>query len=180
MRKEMEKIKDRATDKNYILVYQTSKSNSFILSILSSIKESFIVYGLNQESQFDNVLCRGFNETVFIEDVANCKAIITNGGFSLLAEAVYLKKPILSIPVTGQFEQINNSRAIESLGFGEFHKEFTIKGVESFLSNIEEYKANLKKFKYGPSFWDELDTVIQCIMSCKALGTSNKEEISHA
>ena len=33
----------------------------------------------------------------------SARGVITGGGFSLLSEAVYLHKPVLSVPLDGQF-----------------------------------------------------------------------------
>ena len=54
----------------------------------------------------------------FLEDLVSARGVITGGGFSLLSEAVYLGKPVLSIPLRGQFEQLMNARYLEREGFG--------------------------------------------------------------
>lgn len=46
-----------------------------------------------------NLQFKNFNEDEFYRDLASCRAVITNGGFSLMTEALYLQKPILSVPV---------------------------------------------------------------------------------
>ena len=46
------------------------------------------------------------------------RGVVTGGGFSLLSEAVYLGKPVLSVPLRGQFEQLMNARYLEREGFG--------------------------------------------------------------
>ena len=48
------------------------------------------------------------------------KAIITNGGFTVISEALYLKKPIFSIPIKNQFEQALNAKFVEKLGAGVY------------------------------------------------------------
>ena len=54
---------------------------------------------------------KGFNQSL-----VNCYGIITGGGFETPAEALYLKKKILSIPIRGQYEQICNAAALKKLG----------------------------------------------------------------
>ena len=41
-----------------------------------------------------------------------------SAGYSLMSEAVYLRKPMLALPLAGQFEQEMNARYLERLGFG--------------------------------------------------------------
>ena len=65
-----------------------------------------------------NLRYRPFSETAFIEDLASARAVIAGGGFTLMGEAVYLHKPMLSVPLAKQFEQVMNARYLEREGFG--------------------------------------------------------------
>ena len=44
--------------------------------------------------------------------------VVAGGGFTLMGEAVYLRKPMLAIPLAGQFEQIMNARYLAREGYG--------------------------------------------------------------
>ena len=44
--------------------------------------------------------------------------MVAGGGFSLLSEAVYLGKPVLAVPLRGQFEQMMNARYLDRKGYG--------------------------------------------------------------
>ncbi len=68
---------------------------------------------------------------------------MANGGFTLISESIYLKKPVLSIPVKGQFEQILNAIYLERLGYGEFHEELEKDSVIHFLSKLDSYNDSL-------------------------------------
>ncbi|WP_263641100.1 glycosyltransferase family protein [Methanobrevibacter arboriphilus] len=57
--------------------------------------KKFIVYGFNKEGIEGNLTFRKFNEDKIYEDMSNAKAVITNGGFTLISEAIYLKKTYL-------------------------------------------------------------------------------------
>ncbi|HLD86464.1 MAG TPA: glycosyltransferase family protein, partial [Candidatus Nanoarchaeia archaeon] len=69
------------------------------------------------------------------------------GGFTLISEALYLQKPILSIPVEGQFEQTLNALYLKKLGYGVYAKKTTREGIEAFLGNLPLLKKYLKKYK---------------------------------
>ena len=56
----------------------------------------------------------------FIEDLRTARGVIAGGGFTLMGEAVYLRKPMLAVPVAEQFEQILNARYLERLGYGDY------------------------------------------------------------
>ncbi len=134
-------------EKDCILVYQTYATCESLIPILRRVNKKFLVYYLNRHLQEGNIIYRKFNETTFIKDLASCKAVITNGGFGLISEAVHLGKPVLSVPIHNHFEQITNAIYIEKLGYGEFHRHLTKDILENFISKIPEYKNNLKKYK---------------------------------
>lgn len=133
---------------DHILVYQTSDSNLELIDILKSLNERFIIYGFNMEKDEDNLSFRIFNEKKFFKDFESCKAVIANGGFTLMSEAIYLGKPVYSIPVKKQFEQTVNSVYLEKLGYGEFYEQITTESFEKFLTNLGLYRKALSSFKH--------------------------------
>jgi uncharacterized protein (TIGR00661 family) len=157
------KIMDlRPKQDDHILVYQTSKSNKKLLKILSNLKENFIVYGFNKSKKQANIVFKRFNENDFFQDLAGCKFVITNGGFSLIADALYLHKPILCQPVRYQFEQIFNAINVQKLGYGEFHEDIKKETVKNFISKLNIYRANLKNYKRysNKELFEKLEEII--------------------
>ncbi|KUK01780.1 MAG: Teichoic acid biosynthesis related protein [Methanobacteriaceae archaeon 41_258] len=134
---------------DHIFVYQTSKSNIRLLKTLKKIKRKFIIYGFDKEKTENNLYFRKFNEDEFFNDLRSAAAVITNGGFTLISEALYLKKPIYSVPVKGQFEQILNAFYLEKLGYGEFHEEADKKSIKTFLEKLPVYRKKLEKYEGG-------------------------------
>lgn len=132
----------------HILVYQTSDSNLELISLLKEIDEKFVIYGFNMDKEEKNLLFRKFNEKQFFKDFESCKAVVSNGGFTLIGEAIYLKKPIFCIPVKKQFEQTINAIYIEKLFYGEFHELLTKENLEKFLLKLDIYQNSLNKFKH--------------------------------
>lgn len=133
--------------KDYILVYQTSSSNTKLIKILKEFDEKFIVYGFNEEGKKNNLTFRKFNEDKIYKDMSNAKAVVTNGGFTLISEAIYLKKPIYSIPAIGNFEQLLNGYYVDKLGYGEMHKKINVETLKNFLNNLDNYQKNLNNVK---------------------------------
>lgn len=142
-------LKQKPTYGNHIFVYQTSVSSEFIFDIFKNINETFIIYGFNKEFVDKNLIFRCFNEDNFYKDISNAKAVISNGGFSVLSEALFLKKPILSLPIKNQFEQIFNAMVIEKLGVGVYQKELTESNLKDFIKNLDCYIENLKSYSPG-------------------------------
>lgn len=133
---------------NHILMYQTSSSLENVQETLAKLPtENFIVYGMNQNYTAENVQYKPFSETEFIADFASAKAVIANGGFSFLSEAVYLHKPIYSFPIDGQFEQYMNAAYIEKLGYGRHFKSLGSDQLKAFLYDLPHFKKQLAQYE---------------------------------
>ena len=130
----------------HILVYQTSHTFDMIAPLLKCIPERFIVYPSPRESIDGNLHFKRFSETAFVKDLRASKAVITNGGFSLISEALYLHKPVYSVPVRRQYEQIFNAIQVQRAGYGEHHDTLTVASLKSFLRNAPKYERNLRRF----------------------------------
>ncbi|MFH1331654.1 MAG: MJ1255/VC2487 family glycosyltransferase [archaeon] len=141
-------IKMKPKKGKHILIYQTSKSYTAMFEILKKFKkEKFIVYGFGIENKDQNLTFKGFDEKGFIKDLASSKAAITNGGFTMMSEALFLHKPVLSVPVKKQFEQICNAVYLNKESYGKFIEEITEENMSEFINNLEHYHNNLKRYK---------------------------------
>ena len=142
-------LKLEPTERDHIIVYQTSRESEKLVKRLKALKnEKFIVYGFNRNNVDDNLTFKKFNEDEFYDDFASSKAVICNGGFTFISEAIHLKKPIYSIPARGNFEQTLNGYYVQKLGYGEYHRVMNAKRVANFLKRLPKYKkklANVKK-----------------------------------
>ena len=140
-------LQAKTSEGNHILMYQTSSSLENVQETLAKLPhEHFIVYGMNQNYTQGNVQFKPFSETEFIADFASAKAVIANGGFSFLSEAVYLHKPIYSFPIDGQFEQYMNAAYIEKLGYGRHFKSLGSDQLKAFLYDLPHFKKQLAQY----------------------------------
>ncbi|MFD1754826.1 glycosyltransferase family protein [Rufibacter sediminis] len=105
------------------------------------------MYGFNKDEQHGNVHLKAFSEEGFIQDLASAKAVVANGGFSLLSEAVFLHKPICSVPIPKQFEQYLNAAYVEKLGYGRYFPEFTPDGLKAFLYEVPQFQEHLNGYQ---------------------------------
>jgi uncharacterized protein (TIGR00661 family) len=124
LRPEILDAKSRPGD--HLLVYQ-SGSDVLEQALVKTGVECRIYNmrpGLKEEVVEGNLRFRPFSEAGFIEDLATSRAVIGAGGFTLMGEAVYLHKPMLSIPLEDQFEQMLNARYLEHEGFGMWTPNF--------------------------------------------------------
>jgi uncharacterized protein (TIGR00661 family) len=79
----------------------------------------------------------------FLEDLVTARGVVTGGGFSLLSEAVYLGKPVLSVPLRGQFEQLMNARYLSREGFGMCAPTIDGATLSAFLDRLDDYHDRL-------------------------------------
>ena len=141
-------LKLEPEDGNHVIVYQTSRESGKLVEKLKALKnEKFIVYGFNINKTDENLTFKKFNEDVFYDDLASAKAVICNGGFTFISEAISLKKPIYSVPAIGNFEQTLNGYYVERLGYGEYHEVMNAVRVKNFLNRLPRYQKKLSKVK---------------------------------
>jgi len=145
VRPEVVKRAGSGHNSDHILVYCTSKDKRWIERIMHLAGDQrFIVYGYNRhEAIGSNIELKKFDETVFLDDLAACRAVIATPGSNLVAEALYLKKPFLAIPVRKQLEQMINGYYLEKLGYGLCADKLTDGVMKSFLEKNSFFKQNL-------------------------------------
>lgn len=135
------------------LVYQTAEGHGALLDALHALGVECRIYGmrrgLTEEAVEKNLRFRLFDEGVFVEDLASARAVIAGGGFTLLGEAIYLRKPVLAVPVQGQFEQFVNARYVQKLGYGRcavsLDDPATLREFQEALSGCEEQLASYQQ-----------------------------------
>jgi hypothetical protein len=68
----------------------------------------------------------------------------------LISEALYLGKPVLSIPVSGAFEQFINGFYLSRCGYGEQTsiEGFSINMLRYFEKNLDAYRANICEARF--------------------------------
>ena len=133
----------------HVLVYVTSPSSD-LARVLNSASGSFIAYGFGRQgrSESGNIVFKKPSTSEFLEDLAGCRAIIANAGFSLVSEALYLRKPYLAFPVKNQFEQIFNAYHLHKMGYGAYWEKLNTGNVESFLASLPQYRSRLEQYPH--------------------------------
>ncbi len=124
----------------HLLVYQTTTSNPALMKELKASKVPCRVYGYKRDLASDevdgNLTFKPFSESGFIDDLRTSRGVVGGGGFTLMSEAVYLRKPMLSVPIAGQFEQVINALYLDQLGYGSYAKTVDGNAVGTFLDKI--------------------------------------------
>jgi len=151
---------------DYALVYVTSPAKD-LAALLRQVRYKFIAYGFGQEGQDGNILFKKPGLDTFLNDLAGCRAVIANAGFSLVSEALHLGKPYLAVPVRNQFEQTFNAYYVGKTGYGAFWDELDKEKIESFLFNLQLYAEKLESYPRAgnQALLSKLDELITTLRS---------------
>ncbi|MBN7811089.1 glycosyltransferase [Algoriphagus sp. H41] len=76
------------------------------------------------EYPLPNLSFHQVNDRTFLQDMAACKGLACTAGFESVCEAMYLGKPVLMIPVAGQYEQACNALDGQASGAGIASERF--------------------------------------------------------
>ncbi|MGH7293852.1 MAG: MJ1255/VC2487 family glycosyltransferase, partial [Polyangiaceae bacterium] len=156
--------KKKARAGEHVLVYQTSASDTKLVDELNKVhKEKFVVYGLRKNARHGNCTLKEFSEDGFVDDLAAARAVVCNGGLSLIGEAVFLGKPIFSVPVRNQYEQVLNARYLEELGYGLGAERIEADVLRLFLAEAPRYASRVARHKQDGNrdLYDVVDGVLQ-------------------
>lgn len=136
----------RPEDGDHVVVYQRALAPDALAALLGQFGDvPFKVYGAADAPVHvpANVAFMPFSGPGFIEDLRTARAVIAGGGYSLMGEAVHLGKPMLAVPIEGQYEQELNARYLEKNGYGVYAPTLTADAVRTFLAGTATHKAAL-------------------------------------
>jgi uncharacterized protein (TIGR00661 family) len=134
---------------DHLVVY--SSGDPALIEALRSSGVRCLVYGMRggpKEGEVDgNLEFRPRSNEGFVEDLRTARGVVAGGGFSLLSEAVYLGKPVLAMPLHGQFEQLMNARYLEREGYGVCAPVVTPEVLGDFLGRLGEFEEALAGYE---------------------------------
>ena len=133
----------------HLVVYSSGEENA-----MAALRASGVpcrVYGMRggpAEGTTDgNLEFKPRSNEGFVEDLRTARGVVAGGGFSLMSEAVYLGKPMLAMPLFGQFEQTLNARYLEREGYGVAASELTEDVLERFLGGLDGFRDRLAGYE---------------------------------
>ena len=109
----------KVSDKGHITIYLPSYDDERVIKKLKEYNDiPFQIFSKRARSAYrqKNAWVLPLNRDSFIKSIASSSGIITNAGFGTTAEALYLGKPLLVIPMKTQYEQHCNAAVLQSMG----------------------------------------------------------------
>jgi uncharacterized protein (TIGR00661 family) len=164
IRKEL--LDRRPESGNHVLIYmRTPDRGKVLLPLLERIDADFFAYGFGGLStRYKNIFFKQPDIDGFLDDLAASRAVITNGGHSLISEALYFGKPVYSIPTRHDFEQMINAYYLQRLGYGFYDFCPSAERIDLFLQLKERFVESIERDKihfYGNDyFFTSIDDVV--------------------
>lgn len=127
----------RATvEEDLCVVYPGFESLPQVVALLRRFGSTrFHVYGRVAEPYTEgNVSVRPVSRDHFLADLARCRGVIANAGFTLASECLHLGISLLVKPVHGQLEQESNAVALEQLGLAATSRDLDAADVAAWLA----------------------------------------------
>jgi uncharacterized protein (TIGR00661 family) len=144
------------TNDGHYAVYLPAYDDKTLVKHLSEVKDvEWQIFSKRQKEvrRDGNVQIFPVNNEAFNKSLASCAGLLTGGGFEGPAEALYLQKKVMMIPMLGQFEQQCNALAASKLGVPVIHAI-----DENFAAEVNKWVANDKKIKVD--FPDETAQIV--------------------
>lgn len=128
-------LNGKVSDEDFYLVYLAAYSLEHIKNELKYSDKKFKVYSSDviKDYVYNNIEFKKSNKDSFQSDLLKCSGVITAAGFSTTSEALVLGKRLWSIPIKGQFEQIDNATKLNKLGI--YTDDLTSENLENWLNN---------------------------------------------
>ncbi len=111
--------KSVCTTGDHYTVYLPSYSDEKLLNILSKVKNvKWEVFSKHNKKELftKNVSIQPIKNEAFVNSMAGSKGILCGAGFETPAEALYMQKKLMVIPMKGQYEQQCNTAALKDMG----------------------------------------------------------------
>jgi uncharacterized protein (TIGR00661 family) len=107
------------TDKGHYTVYLPSYDDEKLIKVLSAIPDvKWQVFSKHTDKSItqENITISPITNGSFIKSLASCTGILCGAGFEAPAEAMFLGKKLMVIPMKGQYEQQCNAAALKAMG----------------------------------------------------------------
>lgn len=109
----------KIANKGHYTVYLPAYDDKRLVKRLSEFKDvQWDVFSKHNKKTFKhkNVSIQPIDNEKFIKSMAESAAVLCGGGFETPAEALYMKKKLLVIPMKTQYEQQLNAAALKQMG----------------------------------------------------------------
>jgi uncharacterized protein (TIGR00661 family) len=135
------------TNKGHYTVYLPAYDDKRLIKRLSEFKDvEWDVFSKHNKKVFKhkNVAIQPIDNKAFIKSMAQSAGVLSGGGFETPAEALFMKKKLLVIPMKNQYEQQLNAAALKAMGVPVIKslKPKHDEKIQDWLNNGQAVKVN--------------------------------------
>ncbi len=141
-------IRDQVIEnKGHYVVYLPAYHDKRIIKVLKQCKDTrWQVFTKHSKKSYseDNILVFPIDNEAFIESMATSEGILCGAGFETPAEALFMGKKLMVIPMKGQYEQQCNAAALKQMGVPVMKslKEENLDRIKNWISEGQIIKAD--------------------------------------
>lgn len=134
-------------DGDHVVAYQGYATFKRFFPFLQAIPSPVMVYGFHREATQGNLHFKKNSEEGFLDDLASCRYVVCGGSHTLISEALYYGKPVLSFPIKNAFEQFLNALYLERLGYGRYFTRFHPRPeiIPAFEARLDHYRSQIRR-----------------------------------
>ncbi|WP_438946538.1 glycosyltransferase family protein [Sediminibacterium sp.] len=136
-------LKANPQNNGHITVYLSHYSDEVLqryFSKLTSVQFQVFSKKIKQPVEEANIKWMPISNEGFTKSMIDSVGVITGAGFETPAEAMYLQKKLLCLPIKGQYEQLCNAAALQKLGvkiLNAISEDFS-EMIESWLNQEQQ------------------------------------------
>ncbi|MCH7414429.1 glycosyltransferase [Belliella sp. R4-6] len=93
-----------------------------------------------------NLVFHQVDDKLFLEKMASCRGLLSTAGFESICEAMYLGKPVMMVPVAGQYEQACNAIDAVNAAAGICNHEFDFEFFHDYLNSNQYNTTQMKSW----------------------------------
>ncbi len=168
------------SNKGHYTVYLPAYSNSKILEVLSRFPKTqwqvFSKHCTTQSTHNNHIHISPINNQAFVDSMVTCEGMLCGAGFETPAEILYLGKKLLTIPMSGQYEQQCNAAALKRMGVTVL-SNFNLKSIFKITEWLE-----IENTIINVDYEDEVEDIVKSILHWgmkQKIGNSSIEMIPH-
>jgi uncharacterized protein (TIGR00661 family) len=125
---------------SHYTVYLPAYNDKRIIKVLKEIKEvQWEVFSKHTKKTYKekNIAIRPVDNEAFIKSMVTSTGVLCGAGFETPAEALFLKKKLMVIPMKGQYEQQCNAAALKKMGVPVL-KKLKLSKIENIAAWVKD------------------------------------------
>jgi uncharacterized protein (TIGR00661 family) len=161
---------------NHVTVYLPAFHHDKLIPHFKRVKNAeWHIFSPSCSSVFKdaNIRINPVSNNGFLKSLETCRGVLTSGGFETCAEAMYLGKKLMVLPIQNQYEQLCNAAALHQMGINVIYNV-----TEQFSNILDEWlhTANVRELTDIANTDELRDTIVNY---ANKKNTSTKEFTEH-